>query len=72
MIEAETMKCQACGRKMSKERSGEPGAPKVGYECAECGQWVCGDCTDWNTSSSEKKVCSRCSGRAAPRKSGCD
>lgn len=72
MAEADVMKCQACGKKMSKQRSSDAGAPKVGYQCADCEQWVCGDCTDWNASTNEKKVCSRCSGRTAPRKCGCD
>jgi hypothetical protein len=68
----ETGKCQACGKKISKERSTDAGAPKLGYECSKCHQWVCGDCTDWNASEAKQHVCSRCAGRTAPHKCGCD
>jgi hypothetical protein len=72
LADSDVIKCQACGKKMSKQRPVEAGAPKVGYECAQCHEWVCGDCTDWNASDTSTRVCSRCSGRTAPRKCGCD
>jgi hypothetical protein len=72
MTDENVMKCQSCGKKMSKQRSTQPGAPKVGYECSTCHQWMCGDCTDWNASDTTTKVCAKCSGRTAPHKCGCD
>ncbi|MDW5561760.1 MAG: hypothetical protein SA339_00930 [Methanomassiliicoccus sp.] len=72
MADLDIGKCQACGRKITKERSTDPGAPNVGYECSKCHQWVCGDCTDWNVSEKNNWVCSRCAGRTAPHKCGCD
>lgn len=66
MAESNVIKCQACGKKMSKQTSTEASAPKVGYECTQCHEWVCGDCTDWNASDTSKKVCSRCSGPDRP------
>jgi hypothetical protein len=72
MADADVTKCQACGRKMTKQRSAESGSFKIGHQCAQCHEWVCGDCTDWNASEADKKVCSRCSGRTAPHKCGCD
>ena len=72
MSEDTVTKCQACGKKMSTVRTAQPDAPKVGYECSKCHEWVCSECTDWNASESAYKVCGRCSGRVGQRKCGCD
>lgn len=72
MTDSDVGKCQACGRNISKQRPANPGSPKLGYECSKCNEWVCGDCTDWNISQKDQWVCSRCAGRTAPRKCGCD
>lgn len=71
MEEENIIACKQCGKKTSKVRS-DLSMPKVGRECSQCGDWVCGDCTDWNVSRADNIVCSKCAGRIAPRKSGCD
>jgi hypothetical protein len=72
MMESEVVKCHQCGKKVSKQKTADPGAPKVGYECSKCHEWTCSNCTDWNVSEPGNWVCSECSGRVAPHKSECE
>jgi hypothetical protein len=71
MMQQNIIPCKHCGKQTSHQRL-DPSMPKEGRECSKCWDWVCGDCVDWNQSDVNSIICSRCSGRAAPKGCGCD
>jgi len=64
--------CGSCGKRTACGEQ-ESNALAKGYRtCSRCETTVCSNCIDWTAGSGSEIVCSKCSGRTAPPKSGCD